>query len=134
MLPLVVFGGNETLEETMAPPEHELEQPEHEGSAPPTEDLPGIWNSRVKAGQTARSDDLAYARFATESYGVFTRLRDEGVVPEGVRFQMSLPAPHSAIDGFLEDNSQWPELCAANVQGIRNEIAKRWRSSRPTIS
>lgn len=124
MLPLVVFPNNETLEETMAPPEHELEQPEHEGSAPPVEDLPGIWNWRVKEGHKARFDDLAYARFATESYGVFRRLRDEGVVPEGVRFQMCLPAPHSAIDGFLEDNSQWPELYAAYVEGIRREIAE----------
>ena len=37
---------------------------------------------------------------------------------------MSLPAPHSAIDGFFEDNSQWPELYAAYVEGIRREIAK----------
>lgn len=124
MLPLVVFPDNPTLEETMAPPEQELEQPEHEGSAPPVEDLPGIWNWRVKAGQKARFDDLAYARFAAESYPVFTRLRDEGVIPQGVRFQMCLPAPHSAIDGFLEDNSQWPELYAAYVEGIRREIRK----------
>jgi hypothetical protein len=124
MLPLVVFPNTPALEETMAPPEHELEQPEHEGSAPPTEDLPGIWNWRVKAGEKVRFDDLAYGRFATESYEVFKRLRDEGAIPQGVRFQMCLPAPHSAIDGFLEDNSQWPELYAAYVEGIRGEIRK----------
>ena len=78
----------------------------------------------MKAGETIRFDDLAYGGYAIDSYAVFKRLRDEGVVPEGVRFQMSLPAPHSAIDGFLEDNSQWPELYAAYVEGIRREIAK----------
>ena len=78
----------------------------------------------MKAGETVRFDDLAYGGYAIDSYAVFKRLRDEGVVPEGVRFQMSLPAPHSAIDGFLEDNTQWPELYAAYVEGIRREIAK----------
>ncbi|MEA2179006.1 MAG: hypothetical protein QOG77_2303, partial [Solirubrobacteraceae bacterium] len=119
MLPLVVFPQNPDLEETMAPPEHELEQPDKDAERPPVEDLPGIWNWRVKPGHSVRFDDLAYGRYATESYAVFRRLRDEGVIPDGVRFQLSLPAPHSAIDGFLEDSSQWPELYAAYVEGIR---------------
>ena len=78
----------------------------------------------MKAGETIRFDDLAYGGYAIDSYAVFKRLRDEGVVPEGVRFQMSLPAPHSAIDGFLEDHTQWPALYAAYVEGIRGEIGK----------
>jgi hypothetical protein len=124
MLPLVVFPKVEALEETLAPPEHELEQPEHEADAPPTEDLEGIWSWRVKDGHQVRFDDLAYGSYAKDSYAVFRRLREEGVVPDGVRFQLSLPAPHSAIDGFLEDPAQWPDLYAAYVEGIRGEIAK----------
>ena len=124
MLPLVVFPKTPALEETMAPPEHELEQPDKEQESGPVEDLPGIWNWRVKPGETVRFDDLAYGRYAAESYEVFKRLRDEGVVPEGVRFQMCLPAPHSAIDGFLEDHTQWPALYDAYLEGIRGEIAK----------
>lgn len=34
-----------------------------------------------------------YDTHAIESYGLFTRLRDEGVIPPGVRFQVSLPTP-----------------------------------------
>jgi hypothetical protein len=34
-----------------------------------------------------------YDVYAIESYGLFTRLRDEGVIPPGVRFQVSLPTP-----------------------------------------
>lgn len=34
-----------------------------------------------------------YDTHAIESYGLFTRLRDEGVIPQGVRFQVSLPTP-----------------------------------------
>jgi hypothetical protein len=34
-----------------------------------------------------------YAEAAIASYEVFTRLRGEGVIPKGVRFQVSLPTP-----------------------------------------
>ena len=34
-----------------------------------------------------------YDTNAIESYGLFARLRDEGVIPPGVRFQVSLPTP-----------------------------------------
>jgi hypothetical protein len=44
-----------------------------------------------------RFDDLGYARQAKASYEVFERLRDEGVIPPGVRFQVSLPTPVNTI-------------------------------------
>lgn len=34
-----------------------------------------------------------YDTHAIESYGLFTKLRDEGAIPPGVRFQVSLPTP-----------------------------------------
>ena len=37
-----------------------------------------------------------YAEAARESWGVFTRLRREGVVPPGLRFQVCLPTPMSS--------------------------------------
>ncbi len=122
MLPALVFADNPALEETMAPPEHELEQPERDGERPPAEDLDGIWNFRVRPGAQLRFDDLLYGGFAVESYRAFAALRDAGTIPDGVRFQVSLPAPHSAIDGFLEDPEQWPQLYAAYLDGIRREI------------
>jgi hypothetical protein len=124
MLPLVVFPKNDDLVETLAPPTQELEQPERDAERPPVEDLEGIWSWQIKAGHNVQFDDLAYGDFATDSYGVFRRLRDEGVIPPSVRFQVSLPAPHSAIDGFFDDTTQWPELYAAYLDGIRREIAK----------
>ena len=124
MLPLVVFPKNPDLVETLAPPGEDLEQPDRDADRAPVEDLEGIWSWQIKPGHTVRFDDLAYAGFATDSYDVFRRLRDEGVVPAGVRFQVCLPAPHSAIDGFFDDNSQWPELYAAYLDGIRREIAQ----------
>src|SRR5690606_10706873 len=71
-----------------------------------------------------RFDDLQYARFALESYPIFRRLRDEGVIEQGVRFQVCLPAPNSAIDGFFEDPEQYPMLHQAYLDGIRREIGR----------
>lgn len=44
---------------------------------------------------------LGYAAAAIESYRVFTRLRAEGAVATGVRFQVSLPTPLAVISSFF---------------------------------
>lgn len=43
--------------------------------------------------------ETGYAPAAIESYGTFRRLRDAGVIPAGVRFQVALPTPMGP--GFL---------------------------------
>ena len=45
---------------------------------------------------------LGYADAAIESYATFARLRDEGVIPAGVRFQVSLPTPAGVVGSFFE--------------------------------
>jgi hypothetical protein len=45
---------------------------------------------------------LGYASAAIESYATFARLRDEGVVPAGVRFQVSLPTPAGVVGTFFD--------------------------------
>lgn len=44
---------------------------------------------------------LGYADAAIESYAVFTRLRDEGVVPADTRFQVSLPTTVAVVSSFF---------------------------------
>jgi len=39
-----------------------------------------------------RFDNFGYADWAEESYGVFTRLKQGGAIPRGVRFQVSIPS------------------------------------------
>ena len=67
---------------------------------------------RFKAGVNPDTVEFAtgYDKAAMYSYGVFTRLREEGVIPPGVRFQVCLPTPmasaymyvsHKAIDTYL---------------------------------
>lgn len=49
---------------------------------------------------------LGYADAAIESYAVFRRLRAEGVVPEGVRFQVSLPTPVAVVGAFFHGDDR----------------------------
>jgi hypothetical protein len=54
---------------------------------------PGI--ARVRFGNPGSR--LGYARDAVNSYFVFRTLREKGVLPDGVRFQISIPMVHSVI-------------------------------------
>jgi hypothetical protein len=59
---------------------------------------------RVADGVDAASlqfPQLGYAAAAVESYAVFRRLRDDGVVPGGARFQVSLPTPLAVVGAFF---------------------------------
>ncbi len=87
-------------------------------------DMDGFWTFRIKPGQQLRFDDLLYGRAAVDLYGVFRRLRDEGVIPSEVRFQVSLPTPHSAVDPYFDDREQWDVVYAAYLAGIQGEIGK----------
>lgn len=45
--------------------------------------------------------DLGYAAGALESYATFARLRSDGVIPAGTRFQVSLPTPAAIAGSFF---------------------------------
>ena len=45
--------------------------------------------------------DLGYAEAALDSYAVFRRLRVEGVIAPGTRFQVSLPTPAGVVGPFV---------------------------------
>ena len=83
--------GVDTVSETPSP----TGLPRHAYETPVFRIKPGItelyWDS------WPRIDD------AIESYKVFQRLRAEGVVPPGLRFQIGLPFPSSALNGFKAD-------------------------------
>ena len=49
---------------------------------------------------------LLYADVAVDSYREFVRLRDEGVVPVGVRFQVSVPTPFAVVVAWSSGESQ----------------------------
>jgi hypothetical protein len=51
-------------------------------------------------------ETLGYADAARASYGVFARLKQEGVIPAGVRFQVSLPTPIATVVAFFPAQDQ----------------------------
>jgi hypothetical protein len=48
-----------------------------------------------------RFPNLGYADAAIESYARFAALREEGVIPAGVRFQVSVPTPVGVVGAFV---------------------------------
>lgn len=49
---------------------------------------------------------LGYAKAALESCAVFHRLKGEGRVPAGMRFQVSLPTPLAVVAQYIEASAQ----------------------------
>ncbi|WP_243229628.1 hypothetical protein [Microbacterium sp. CIAB417] len=84
---------------------------------------------RIAEGADAAAIELpplGYAEAAIESYAVFSRLRDGGVLPEGVRFQVSLPTPLAVISSFFsgEDRTEIePVYTAAMLRELDRILA-----------
>lgn len=49
---------------------------------------------------------LGYAEAALASWQVFSRLKREGVVPDGTRFQVSLPTPLGVVGSFVREEDR----------------------------
>jgi hypothetical protein len=53
------------------------------------------------APQDIAFEALGFAAAAVESFAVFSRLKADGIVPPGTRFQVSLPTPLAILSGFV---------------------------------
>jgi hypothetical protein len=80
---------------TLAETESPTGLPRHAYETPVFGIKPGV--SEVHWDTWPRIDD------AIASYGLFSRLRADGVIPAGVRFQVCLPFPASALNAFKAD-------------------------------
>src|SRR5215813_5370466 len=84
---------------------------------------------RVKPGVTqVRFGDpgwrLGYTKDAVSSHFVFRQLQKEGVIPQGVRFQVCLPLTFSAIGLFFPDPADHAKVAPGVTAAFRAEIAK----------
>ncbi|MCA0378711.1 MAG: hypothetical protein LCH36_04615 [Actinobacteria bacterium] len=64
---------------------------------------------RLEDGVQAADLDLrplGYAEAALESWQVFSRLKQEGVVPAATRFQVSLPTPLGVVGSFVREEDR----------------------------
>ncbi len=66
-------------------------------------DHPGL---DVEPGVAIPDRTLGYADAAIDSYADFARLREEGVIAEGVRFQVSLPTPYAVVVAWAKGEAQ----------------------------
>ncbi len=78
--------------------------PDLETVPPPSPEYGPSERVQPKPGVDAASIDfgpLGYADAALESWQVFCELRQEGTIPAGTRFQVSLPTPIAVIGAFV---------------------------------
>jgi hypothetical protein len=62
---------------------------------------------------------------AIASYDVFRRLRDEGVIPAGLRFQVGLPFPASALNAFKADYARdYPVAARGFEELVARELVR----------
>ncbi len=123
MLAYRVFHGHPDIETVVRPPRAdgvETWKPK---------DRDEWWAFKVREGvEEVRFGDpgwrLGYARDAIHSYFVFRTLREKGLIPAGVRFQVSLPMTNSAIDVFFHDPADYDRIKPGFEAAMRAEIAK----------
>ena len=75
---------------------------------------------RIKRGSKLRFDSLGYSDFARDSYALFERFQAEGIIPQSVRFQVSLPTPLNMLSFF--DSADGEEVEVALVEAFTREI------------
>jgi hypothetical protein len=117
-----IYSAHPGLEAVNEPDGGDVRQPTREASR--EEWNRSWWTFRLREGvESITFDRLHYAAAAAESYGVFRRLRDEGVIPAHARFQVCLPATGSAVMGFFARHEEWPIVYGAYQRAIRAEVA-----------
>src|SRR5215813_7440106 len=84
---------------------------------------------RVKPGVGAvRFGDpgwrLGYTKDAVNSYFVFQQLKKEGVLPEALKFQISLPLTYSAVTLFFPEPEDHARIVPGFTAALRAEVAK----------
>ena len=67
---------------------------------------------------------LPYAHDAIASYEVFSRLKAEGKVPAGTRFQVSVPGAHDVVSITFPNHDEWPAVIAAWQEALQDEFRK----------
>jgi hypothetical protein len=67
---------------------------------------------------------LGYTRDAVNSYFVFSTLKQQGVIPAHVRFQVCMPLTYSAVTSFFPDPDDHARIVPGFTAALRAEVAK----------
>jgi hypothetical protein len=67
---------------------------------------------------------LGYTRDAIASYFIFSRLKQDGVIPRHVRFQVCMPLTYSALASFFPDPADLARIVPGFTAALSAEVAK----------
>ncbi|HXL95312.1 MAG TPA: hypothetical protein VN969_40825 [Streptosporangiaceae bacterium] len=67
--------------------------------------------------------DIGYAQAYVGSYAIFAALRDQGVIPAGVRFQVEYPTPLASISLYIVPE-QRQALLASYTRAVFADLAR----------
>jgi len=120
-LPHLTYAKNPDLEPLTKVNPEDVKSPEGHG-----EDLISstISTFKLRPGVTETHFDLHFTAAALSSYETFTRLREEGAIPPGVRFQVSLPFTFDAIHLFFPEDRDRAILNRAYEDATRTTVAR----------
>ena len=84
------------------------------------------WQFRIKDGKPVHFEHLGYATEAINSYQVFIKLREKGLVSKEQRFMVAMPMCESAVRPFLgkAGENDYPEISGAYTDAMSREIPK----------
>lgn len=91
--------------------------------APFPEGLEEFWTFRIRDNVTdVQFPNLLYASMAERSYETFVSLRQQGKIPDTVRFQVSLPLPESGYSWFFPDAGDLERISRPYEQAMIAEL------------
>ena len=111
---------------------------------PMATDASDLWKFGLRKGvRTLRFETLGYAEAAIESYKAFCSVREQGIIPAGVRFQVSLPAAVDCMGFFVDrfadmryfipayENAMAADIRRMLVEGTKTriEVAKKYKTA-----
>jgi hypothetical protein len=86
-------------------------------------DYDDFWIYRSRPGtRNLEIDTLGYPQDAFASYDVFRRLRGEGVIPPGTRFQFGFPFPEDACREFTDNAADMELMVAGYLVALKRDI------------
>lgn len=123
MLAYRVFHGHPEIDTVMRPP------PENGVEKWRPKDRTELWQFKVKDGvkQVHFGEPgwrLNYTKDAVHSYFMFRTMREKGLIPADVKFQVAIPLTNSAIDFFFHNPDDYPKIKPGFEAALRAEIAK----------
>jgi hypothetical protein len=85
------------------------------------------WGVKPGVQKLAPIETLGYPADAAPSYALFRRLREQGVIPKGARFQQSMPFPDDAVRLFVNDARTMDLMVDAYIEAMKRDVARLCR-------